>query len=111
MLFKKGGENMNTETLSKKGALAAIVGISMLVGATGGTILKAGAANAQSTTPVVTTTPAANNSLGSGSISSTTQGTFKSNEDPTHEAKESAAWEAQETAGKAPWQQSGNTTQ
>jgi hypothetical protein len=93
---------MNITTLSTKGALAAVVGLSMLVGATGATFLKVASAHAQTTTPAVSASPQ----------NGSTQGTFKSNEDPAHEAKESAAWEAQEDAGQAPWQhQSGGTTQ
>lgn len=101
---------MNIKDISKKGVVTAMIAVSMVAGAAGGSLLSGVHANAQSTTTAVApattaVSPAATApSTGSSVTTDPNQqgGTFHSNEDSTHEASESPAREAQENAGQRP---------
>lgn len=91
--------NINIQTISKKTALTAMVGLAILAGVVGGSVLKIAQTNAQTTQPTTTTAPA---TTGSSPTETAPSGKFKSNENPAHEAGENAAREAQEDAGQMP---------
>ncbi len=86
--------------IGNKALLVAMIAISLITGAIGATVIRAGQVNAQTpaTTPAAVTAP----SPGSDVDKQMHQGTFQPNEDPAHEAKESPEREAQEDAGKFP---------
>lgn len=59
--MKKGGEKI-IKKFTKKGTLTAMVGLAMLVGGVGGSVLQVTAANAQTTNTTATATPSASSS-------------------------------------------------
>src|SRR5258708_176702 len=94
---------MNTKNINKRTVTAMVV-LSLIAGAIGGSLLSGRQVGAQSpvaspTVPVVSPNPSSGDS---NTNSPPIGGTFHSNENADHEAKESPAREAQENAGQFP---------
>lgn len=96
---KIGGEAYANKAHQQKSCVPSMIALSVLVGAAGGTILKAANASAQSTIPAASAAP----NTSSSTNNDVSQGKkLTPNEDPAHEAKESSEREAQEDAGQFP---------
>ena len=100
------------KNIGRKSIVSAMIALSMIAGAAGGSILSGTLANAQTPSSpdkigvqsgqATSATPPATGSANNSTGNMPPSGVFHSNENAAHEATESPAREAQENAGQRP---------